>query len=93
MTAVEKNQHELLLKTWSGYKYKQHLAETRMIDQMMNSQQRALNQLKSVSKELYMEAIQVNKNLKKLLFNDLYANIFLFTAERSQSSPIYCYRT
>lgn len=37
-----KDQRVALLKEWSHYKYQQHLAETTMIDEVMASQQHAL---------------------------------------------------
>lgn len=49
----------LLLKEWSRYKYKQHLEDTQMLDRIIYSQQRALDELRNESEELYQEAIQV----------------------------------
>ena len=55
----EEQHHKALLKAWTHYKYKQHLQETRMIDRVMSSQQKALEELKAISEDLYQEAIQV----------------------------------
>lgn len=52
-------QRVLLEKKWAKYKYEQHLADMRMIDRIFMSQQKALDELKKESEELYQEAIQV----------------------------------
>lgn len=49
----------LLEKQWAKYKFDQHLADIRMIERMFNSQQKALDELRKESEELYQEAIQV----------------------------------
>lgn len=49
----------LVEKKWSLYKQKQHLADIQMLDKLMFSQQKALDELKNVSEELYQAAIQV----------------------------------
>lgn len=51
--------YEGLLKQWTAYKYRQHLTETQMIIRVMASQEKALDQLRSISEQLYIEAIQV----------------------------------
>ena len=59
ISAEEQERNTLLLKSWSRYKYNQQLNENRMMDRITCSQQKALDQLKSISPELYIEAIQV----------------------------------
>ncbi|ROT82297.1 putative 39S ribosomal protein L40, mitochondrial [Penaeus vannamei] len=58
-----KDQRVALLKEWSHYKYQQHLAETTMIDEVMASQQHALEELRKVSEDLWLEAIQLDQTL------------------------------
>ncbi|XP_037776401.1 39S ribosomal protein L40, mitochondrial-like [Penaeus monodon] len=58
-----KDQRVALLKEWSHYKYQQHLAETTMIDEVMASQQHALEELRKVSEDLWREAIQLDQTL------------------------------
>jgi len=55
--------YEGLLKQWTAYKYRQHLTETQMIIRVMASQEKALDQLRSISEQLYIEAIQMDLNL------------------------------
>lgn len=47
----------------------EHLADMQMIDRIMYSQQRALDQLRLESEELYQEAIQVKNSQTNLLFD------------------------
>lgn len=49
----------LLQKDWNKYKTKQHLAMVQAIDSIIYSQQKALDELRAESEELYQEAIQV----------------------------------
>lgn len=49
----------LLEKKWSLYKLNQHLADIQMLDKLMFSQQKALDELRNESEELYQAAIQV----------------------------------
>jgi len=48
-----------LFKSWSNYKYKQSLLEVRMIDRITTSQQRALEQVKLLSEDLYKKSVEV----------------------------------
>lgn len=48
----------LIEKKWAKYMRNEHLADMQMIDRIMYSQQRALDQLRLESEELYQEAIQ-----------------------------------
>uniref|UniRef100_A0A1B6DHD1 Large ribosomal subunit protein mL40 n=1 Tax=Clastoptera arizonana TaxID=38151 RepID=A0A1B6DHD1_9HEMI len=50
----------LLTKAWSRYKLKSHLADVQMIDRIMYSQQKALDELQKESEDLYQAAIQVD---------------------------------
>lgn len=52
-------QRVLLEKMWAKYKRDQHLADIKMIDRIIYSQQKALDELRNESEELYQEAIQV----------------------------------
>merc|ERR1712071_740288 len=63
LSAEEQESNTLLLKSWSKYKYNQQLDENKMIDRITNSQQKALDQLKCISPELYLEAIQMDLKL------------------------------
>lgn len=53
----------LLLKRWNGYKNKQHLATIQMLDRITFAQQKALDELRKESEELYQEAIQIDFQL------------------------------
>lgn len=48
----------LLQKEWTKYKMQQHLGDIQAIDSIFYSQQRALDELRAESEELYQEAIQ-----------------------------------
>ncbi|XP_012285332.1 39S ribosomal protein L40, mitochondrial [Orussus abietinus] len=52
-----------LQKEWTRYKFKEALENMQMLDNMIYSQQRALDELKAESEELYLEAIQVDLSL------------------------------
>jgi len=49
----------LLKKDWNRYKSQQHLANIQAIDSIFYSQQKALDELRAESEDLYQEAIQV----------------------------------
>lgn len=49
----------LLEKKWSLYKQNQHVKDIQMLDKLMFSQQKALDELRNESEELYQAAIQV----------------------------------
>ncbi|XP_029167604.1 39S ribosomal protein L40, mitochondrial [Nylanderia fulva] len=53
----------LLQKEWTKYKTQQHLADIQIMDSILYSQQRALDELRAESEELYQEAIQVDLGL------------------------------
>ncbi|CAG9857804.1 unnamed protein product [Phyllotreta striolata] len=48
----------LLEKRWANYKREQRLIDVQMLDRIQYSQQRALDELRKESEELYQEAIQ-----------------------------------
>ncbi|XP_011637847.1 39S ribosomal protein L40, mitochondrial [Pogonomyrmex barbatus] len=50
----------LLQKDWNKYKTQQHLAIIQTIDSILHSQQRALDELRAESEELYQQAIQID---------------------------------
>ena len=58
----------LLQKDWSRYKIKERRNDLKMLDDICYSQQRALDELKIESEELYREAIQVIKKNKNSPF-------------------------
>lgn len=59
LSAEEMESKSLLQKEWNIYKTRQYLADAQIIDSMIYSQQKALDELKKESEELYQEAIQV----------------------------------
>lgn len=61
LSAEELESRVLLQKEWNKYKSRQYLADVQTIDSILYSQQRALNELRAESEELYQEATQVNK--------------------------------
>ncbi|PSN33246.1 39S ribosomal protein L40 [Blattella germanica] len=60
LTLEEEDERILLQKEWSRYKRKQHLKDIQMIDRLIFSQQKALDELRKESEELYQAAIQIN---------------------------------
>lgn len=48
-----------LQKEWTRYKTQQHFIDIQIIDSIFYSQQKALDELRAESEELYQEAIQV----------------------------------
>ncbi|CAH1284945.1 unnamed protein product [Diabrotica balteata] len=53
----------LLQKKWCHHKREEHLRDMQMLDRMSYSQQRALDELRKESEELYQEAIQFDFHL------------------------------
>ncbi|KAK9893109.1 hypothetical protein WA026_023829 [Henosepilachna vigintioctopunctata] len=53
----------VLQKMWSIYKQDHHLKDIKMLDRIMFSQQKALDQLRLESEEFYQEAIQTDFHL------------------------------
>ncbi|EZA57866.1 hypothetical protein DMN91_002756 [Ooceraea biroi] len=50
----------ILQKEWTRYKYRQYLEDAQAIDSILYSQQKALDELRAESEELYQEAIQMD---------------------------------
>ncbi|XP_070171939.1 large ribosomal subunit protein mL40 [Polyergus mexicanus] len=63
LSKEEQESRILLQKEWARYKTIQHLTDVQAIDSIFYSQQRALDELKAESEELYREAIQVDLGL------------------------------
>lgn len=59
ITPAVEEERALLSKEWTRYKRKQHLKDIQMIDRLMFAQQKALDELRQESEELYQAAIQV----------------------------------
>ncbi|RZC35266.1 39S ribosomal protein L40, mitochondrial, partial [Asbolus verrucosus] len=53
----------LLEKKWATYKKNQNLADIQMLDRIIFAQQKALDELRKESEELYQEAMQVDCRL------------------------------
>lgn len=63
LTAEVLEARALLEKDWARYKREQHLADIKMFDRINQAQQRALDELRQESEELYQEAIQLDVSL------------------------------
>lgn len=61
----EEESRILMRKEWNRYKTQQHMATIRALDSIFYSQQRALDELRAESEDLYQEAIQVIINFTK----------------------------
>lgn len=90
---VEKSQP--ILKAWCTFKYKQHFSEMKMIDRIVSSQSHALEQLRSISEDLYLSAIQVRYFyfLLLLLLFSLVSHFkidFFFTTDGWFFNSFYC---
>ena len=59
MTPETIAERALLYKEWTRYKRKQNLKDMQMIDSFVFAQQKALDELRQESEELYQAAIQV----------------------------------
>ncbi|XP_044265787.1 39S ribosomal protein L40, mitochondrial [Tribolium madens] len=59
----ELEQRQVLEKQWATYKKKQHLADVQMLDRILFAQQKALDELRKESEELYQEAMQIDFRL------------------------------
>lgn len=55
-----------LEKQWCHYKRELHLADLQILDRLLFAQQKALDELRKESEELYNEAIQVHFNEIKM---------------------------
>lgn len=63
ISAEEEEKRALLFKEWTKYKREQRLQDIQMIDRVVFSQQKALDELRKESEDLYQEAIQLDLNL------------------------------
>ncbi|XP_004529241.1 39S ribosomal protein L40, mitochondrial [Ceratitis capitata] len=52
-----------LTKKWATYKHQEKVSDFQAIDRLLQSQNRALNELRKESEELYQEAIQIDMTL------------------------------
>jgi large subunit ribosomal protein L40 len=59
MTPQTEEERAILHKEWARYKNKQHVKDLQMIDRLIFAQQKALDELRQESEELYEAAIQV----------------------------------
>jgi len=57
LTTEQIEERWLIQKEWSRYKFAQHSKEIRMIDRLVESQNKALTELRKESEELYQAAI------------------------------------
>ncbi|XP_006822198.1 large ribosomal subunit protein mL40-like [Saccoglossus kowalevskii] len=63
ITFEESETRALLQKEWSKYKFAQHLRETKIMERFRKSQEKALQELKKESVELYEKAMLVDSQL------------------------------
>ncbi|KAK3869090.1 hypothetical protein Pcinc_023894 [Petrolisthes cinctipes] len=63
ISGEEMDKRAALNKAWSAYKYQQHRAEVTMIDQAATARERALEELREESEELWLEAVQIDPTL------------------------------
>ncbi|XP_071447371.1 large ribosomal subunit protein mL40 [Hetaerina americana] len=63
LSPEEEEKRALLFKEWAKYKRDQKLADIQMIDRVVFSQQKALDELRNVSESLYQEAIKIDSRL------------------------------
>jgi large subunit ribosomal protein L40 len=59
LTPETLEERALLYKEWARYKRKQNMNNMQMIDRLVFAQQKALDELRQESEELYQAAIQV----------------------------------
>ncbi|XP_033122862.1 39S ribosomal protein L40, mitochondrial-like [Anneissia japonica] len=69
ITYEESERRALLQKEWSKYKFQLHCDEMKYIKSMLKSQQKALEELKYESVELYELAMTTDKNLMPLVLS------------------------
>lgn len=63
LAEAELEQRVQLEKQWSRYKHEQKLEDFQIMDRLMQSQSKALEELRLESEELYQEAIQPDMTL------------------------------
>ncbi|XP_065353894.1 large ribosomal subunit protein mL40 [Cloeon dipterum] len=59
----EMEERALLLKEWSRYKMKERMNDVQLLDKMILSQQKAMDELRLESEELYQEALAMDLNV------------------------------
>ncbi|EFA07359.2 large ribosomal subunit protein mL40 [Tribolium castaneum] len=59
----ELEQRALLDKQWATYRKNEHLTDVQMLDRIFFAQQKALDELRKESEELYQEAMQIDFRL------------------------------
>lgn len=60
LSEEEIGRRKLLEREWSSYKQNQWLKDVHVMKSIMVSQERALKELKAVSKQLYKKAVEVS---------------------------------
>ncbi|KAF4522974.1 hypothetical protein B566_EDAN009564 [Ephemera danica] len=63
LSPEQQEERALLMKEWSRYRHAERLRDFQMIDRVVASQQKALDELRAESEELYQEAIQMDLKL------------------------------
>lgn len=63
LTAEEQERRILLNKKWAAYKNQEKLSDYKLLDKLVNAQNKALEELRFESEELYQEAIQIDPAL------------------------------
>nr|CAD7397220.1 unnamed protein product [Timema poppensis] len=63
LSLEEQESRVLTEKEWCRYRYKMHLQDLQLIDRILFSQQRALDELREESEDLYQAAIQIDPKL------------------------------
>lgn len=60
LSEEEQERRALLIKKWSNYRNQENLKDYKTLDKLVNSQDKALQELRLVSEELYQKAIQTD---------------------------------
>ncbi|KAH8414118.1 hypothetical protein KR222_007569, partial [Zaprionus bogoriensis] len=63
LSSAEQEHRALLGKQWARYKHEEKVADFQIIDRLVQSQNRALEELRRESEELYQAAIEVDLQL------------------------------
>ena len=63
LTYEEREKRALLQKDWARHKFQEHVTETHLIQSLLKMQEKALQELRTESEDLYQEAIQADSNL------------------------------
>ena len=59
----EQERRALLQKRWARHRFQEHVKETHLIKALLGVQQRALQELRDESEELYQQAVERDSNL------------------------------